>query len=184
MKYKFLLAPLVFGALFVTAHADNAPVSILTTNPGFEAGLDGWSLKDTDAAAKLSQALPEAAHTGKMGLRVQQKAGQPGSWIASAPMPAVPQQKYRVSFWVRTLADSHAIVSMKFVGADGSYSIDTAKPPSNGLQITGGIYDWTEVQFEAQAPTGAVGAVIAIHAYNNAECEADFDDFSVVAVTP
>ena len=184
MKYKFLLAPLVFGALFVTAHADNAPVSILTTNPGFEAGLDGWSLKDTDAAAKLSQALPEAAHTGAMGLRVQQKAGQSGQWIASAPMVVVPQQKYRISFWVRTLADSHAAVSIKFRGADGSSFIDTAKPPANMLQITGGIYDWTEVQFDVQAPTGAVGAILAVHAYNSAECDADFDDFSVVPVTP
>jgi hypothetical protein len=52
------------------------------------------------------------------------------------------------------------------------------------LQIPGGIYDWTECSFDVQAPTGAAGAIIAVHAYNNAECEADFDDFSVIAVTP
>jgi hypothetical protein len=184
MKIKFRLVPLVFGALFAIAHADNAPVSILSTNPGFEDGIEGWSLKDTDAVAKLSQVLPEAAHTGKMGLRVNQAAGQSGQWIASSQMLVVPQQKYRITFWVRTLADSHAAVSMRFIGADGSNSIDTAKPPLNMLQIQGGIYDWTECQFDAQAPTGAVGAVIAVHAYNKAACEADFDDFSVVPVNP
>jgi hypothetical protein len=182
MKLKFHLLPIVFGALLASAHADTAPVSILTDNPGFENGLQDWNLAVSDAAAKLSTVLPEAAHTGNAGLRVQQAAGQSGSWIASSKMLVVPLQTYRISFWVRTLIDSHAAVYIRFSGPDGS-SVDTAKPPANMLQIPGHIYGWTECHFDVQAPTGAVGAVLAVHAYNNAECEADFDDFSVIPVT-
>jgi hypothetical protein len=184
MKSKSVRAVLLLGALLTVAHADDTPASILSTNPGFEDGMNGWNVTNEDAAQKLSQVVPEAAHTGKNGLRVQQTASQTGSWAASPQVPVVAQQTYRISFWVRTLIDSHAAVFFKFVGADGTNSVDTAKPPVNTLQVPGGIYDWQECHFDVQAPAGAVGASVAVHAYNHADCQADFDDFSVTPVTP
>ncbi|MEZ0216494.1 MAG: endopolygalacturonase, partial [Rariglobus sp.] len=94
-----LLTGFVFTAGLLSA-AEPLPFP----NPGFESGFESWAVDKNDHAAGLSQVKPEAARTGKSGLRVTQKDGSPGSWIQSARIPAIDAQTYRLEFWSRVVS--------------------------------------------------------------------------------
>ncbi|CAM3018572.1 heparinase II/III domain-containing protein [Rariglobus hedericola] len=170
-----LLTSFVFTAGLLSA-AEPLPFP----NPGFESGLESWVLDKNDQAAGLSQVKPEAAHTGKAGLRVTQQDGSPGSWLQSARIAVVGGQAYRLEFWSRVVSTSGIGVWVQFYDYD-------RKPikPANGdltLQLLPDASDWTRQQLNFTAPAGTEYFSLAVHGYSKRPVLADFDDFSLTPV--
>jgi peptidoglycan/xylan/chitin deacetylase (PgdA/CDA1 family) len=156
-----------------TASAQQAaPVA----NPGFEEGTQSWTPSKDDAAAGLSQVSTEAAHTGKNGLRVKQPLGA-SSWIQSARFPIASGKSYRLKFWARCVEDSGVGVFVNFFDAQVK-NIPTNPPLA--VQVPQNAREWTEYHLDFKAPDGAAAMTLAVHAYSNHACLADFDDFAVV----
>lgn len=170
---------LLTGAFF-TAGLLSAAEPLAFPNPGFESGLDGWTLDKNDQALGLSLAKSESAHTGAAGLRVTQKDGDPGSWIQSSRIPVVAGQAYRLEFWSRVVATSGVGVWVQFFDSERH----PVKPPGGDptVQLPPAPSEWTRQQLTVTAPAGAEFFSLAVHGYSKRPVLADFDDFSLTPV--
>lgn len=160
-----------------TSGASSAPVAI--TNAGFEEGLQNWTPSKEDAAETLSQVSPEAAHSGKNGLRVKQAVGAgagKGSWIQTTAFPIEGATNYRLMFWARCREESGVGVWVSFFDA-GWKNLPVAG--QNSVQVPQKVGAWAEQKLDFRSPDGATKMTIAVHAYSNHACFADFDDFSI-----
>ncbi len=168
------LVPIIAAAVFVP------PVAFAqqeVANPGFEQGIQGWVTSPEDAAAKLSQAVAEAAHSGSLGLRVRQEATGPGSWLQSGKVAVDAGAKYQLHFWARAVEESGVGVWIQFYDAERKV-IQTSAPVMT--QIVPNAKDWKEYTFPFQTPAGAAYATLAVHCFSKRACLADFDDFSII----
>ncbi len=77
-SWPVLLAFTVLLALPACAQNENASTVV---NPGFEDGANGWLIKDA-----MSTVVPEAAHDGKMGLRISNQDPVGGSSVFSSKL--------------------------------------------------------------------------------------------------
>ncbi|MBN8709018.1 MAG: carbohydrate binding domain-containing protein [Verrucomicrobia bacterium] len=171
---------LIAGMLLAGAFA--LPVwaeELALVNPGFEQNTEGWRASGEDTKNNLSSAQAEAAHSGQLGLRVEQGDGGPGSWMESSKLEVQPGKSYRLSFWARSHNQSGAGVWLIFKDESGK-KIDV--PAEQGAkQITQGAGAWTEYTMDFTPPQGAASVTFAVHCYSQRPCLADFDDFSVSA---
>lgn len=149
-------------------------------NPGFEEGTQNWVTSKEDAAASLSQVVPDAAHTGQSGLRVKQEATGPGSWIQSSKIPIEAGKNYQLDFWARCNDTSGIGVFLQYYNSDGKNIPLSAQQL---LQISASTKEWTEYRMDLKPPEGTASFTLAIHAFSKQPCNADFDDFSVVLST-
>ncbi|GHC03607.1 carbohydrate binding domain-containing protein [Cerasicoccus arenae] len=151
------------------------------SNAGFEDNLTGWYASPEDKSLGLSQPLPEAAHSGEIGLRVTQQ-GTAGSWLQSPRVTIQPNQDYRLSFWARILDTSGIGVWVQFYGDDGR----VIKPAGGdlSLQLPPKPSDWSKHTLDFHPPTGATAMTVAVHGYSKHKVKADFDDFSITPVDP
>jgi len=169
-----VLALLLCSVLPVLAVRAEPPLEL--TNPGFESGLEGWTLSKEDSGAGLSQTSAEAARTGTNGLRVKQDADGPGSWAQNARVPVTAGKSYRVSFWSRCIEESGIGVWVQFFDADRK---PIPQKPDVALQVPQKAREWTEYHLDVTAPENAAFITLAIHSYSHRACLADFDDFSL-----
>ena len=151
-------------------------------NGGFEDGITGWKASAEDAAANLSTVSPEAAHSGKNGLRVKQDENGPGSWIQSTKVPVGEGKNYRVNFWARCVQPSGIGVWVQFFDAEGK-AISIPDPNLASKQIAQNATEWTEYHLVVAIPAGCVAMTISVHAYSHHGCLADFDDFTLAPTT-
>ncbi len=173
---RFLLPAAFFlGTSFASA-AEPLPFP----NAGFEEGLASWTLDKNDQAAGLSQVKSEAARTGKSGLRVTQKDGDPGSWLQSARIPVVAGQAYRLEFWSRVVSTSGIGVWVQFYDFDRKPVKPAGGDPT--VQLLPDPADWTRQQLTVTAPDGAEYFSLAVHGYSKRPVLADFDDFTLTPV--
>ena len=167
-----------FGLMFLALAAQAEPFAL--PNPGFEAGGAQWQLEDKG----MSRTVPEAARSGRLGLRVVDGSAQAGSSCRSAPMPVTPGKSYAVKFWARALEGAGVVgVYQQYFDAqgrnlttpelNGEYCVSTADAPS----------EWKAFTLYGKAPEGAVTLTVWIHAFDSAQGKADLDDFSVVELT-
>ena len=171
------------GILFCTSPlwADTPPATpSLLANPGFEAGTQGWVSSAEDTAAKLSTVVPEAARTGKAGLRVTQADGGPGSWFQSSRTPVEVGKSYLLEFWARTLKTSGVGVWVQFFD-DERHEVKGATP-NLAVQVQQDSPDWAPYQLNVTVPAGATSMTVAVHCYSKRATQADFDDFSITPV--
>lgn len=174
-KRLSLLAGLILGA-----GAVHAATPIMFPNAGFETGLDSWNAAQTDKDASLSTAKPTSAHTGKMGLNVTQKEGDPGSWLQSSRMPVAASKAYRIEFWSRVNSNSGIGVWVQFYDSERQVI-----KPANGdvtLQFQPDATAWTKQSLDITTPAGTEFISLAIHGYNKRTVSVDFDDFSITPV--
>src|SRR2546428_469051 len=88
-----------FCCILVSAATTRAATNPVP-NPGFEDGTKGWEIKDA-----MSHAVAEAAHDGKMGLRITDEDKAGGSSVMSARLPVKPGQAVTLTFWAKTKTD-------------------------------------------------------------------------------
>jgi hypothetical protein len=149
-------------------------------NAGFEEGLFSWVADKNDQALGLSQVKPEAARTGKSGLRVVQKDGDTGSWIQSARIPVEEAKAYRLEFWTRVGAESGIGVWVQFYDGERRPIKSPSGDPT--VQLLPAPSDWTRQQLDVTTPVGTVFFSLAVHGYNKRPVLVDFDDFTLTPI--
>lgn len=170
-------AGVFLGVAFIACAVRGA--SLVLANPGFEEGEAGWSIGDKE----MSRIVPEAARTGKLGLRVTDTTDRAGSSCRSTPMGVTAGMSYAVRFWGRVVEESGAVaVYQQYFDAKGR---NLTAPPRGeiSLSVTGEAGVWQAFTLCGQAPEGAVALVVWVHSFNGAVGVADVDDFSVEALS-
>ena len=149
------------------------PVKALT-NGGFEQGIIDWSNKtDND----MSHAVAEAAHTGKLGLRVTDADPAIGASLTSQYIEAEAGKSYVVTFWARTIEGKGAGVVLRFSDATGK----SIKPPESATEdrqvIPPDQQEWAQFTLRANGPDGTARVRVVITSNKKDQVTADFDDF-------
>ena len=171
------LIPLLISSICTLAFGVDSPLP----NPGFEEGLAAWVVKDT-----MSKAVPEAAHSGKLGLRIVDEDKGVGSSVMSAKLPVKAGQQIKVNFWAKTTT-SFSSVFLWFYDANRKVIKDPSLKHTDGLSAaaikeTDG--EWHPYSVIASAPQDAVTLSLWIHSYSTSVDSVDIDDFEVTGVDP
>jgi alpha-N-arabinofuranosidase len=127
------------------ADASDSPTSIIN-NPGFEAGLQGWSVHVYGSQPKI-ELDKQQRHAGRQSLRIS--ASDPSDTALGQEVVLRPGRWYRFTGWVRTRAlDPH--------GSKVFGTCQIQHPGGKGLIAGGanhgGDTDWAEVTIFFQAP--------------------------------
>lgn len=181
--FSALLGLLALGT--ATLHAGDTELPLV--NPGFEKGLEGWTLTG-NGADNIFKASPEAAMLGKGGLRV---AGEPAGkvFLSSTPLPVTPGKSYTVSIWGGnggTVEKRGAAIDAKmiFKGSGG----EELKPAMAkirkwpGANINGGDQAGNII-LAAAAPTGATTLSLVFSTLGSPVGPVDIDDIQITELT-
>lgn len=168
-----------YNANLVTAHFDDFVLSELLSNPGFEGGLDRWTVDSTDNG--MSAVVAAAARTGTSGLRVTDGSVSGGSSVYSKKFPVTPATAYELTCWARLVQGNGIGVYLIFYDASQQPIL-----PSDAFAQTIPSYqtDWKRVVVKAVAPANAASVAIWVHSYYATLVTADFDDFTLIQSAP
>jgi hypothetical protein len=174
-------APLISSSFFcltvLTAGALRAS-SLEIQNAGFEAGGAGWTINDQG----MSAVVPEAARTGRFGLRVTDDSAEHGSSCRSTPVSVTAGKCYTLSFWGRARSGNGVNVYQQYFDASGR-QLTTLRNGEFLQAIPGEARDWQAFTLHGQAPANAAELVVWIHSFNPTRGSADLDDFSLAGLS-
>src|ERR1035437_2108220 len=90
-----------------------ASATELATNPGFESGLTGWSVFNTNGATITATNVAAEVHIGTGAMKVVNPTAQTGSqWkvqVSSSAFPTTSGQQYVISYWVKAASAGGSI---------------------------------------------------------------------------
>jgi hypothetical protein len=176
----FLNLPVPAASLqAATDNNNNTAATLPLPNPGFESGLDGWIVQENPSP--MSAALPEAARTGKLGLRVTDNSETAGSSVATHRIPVEPGRAYRLTIHARLLSGDGVGVYLRFHDAKGKH-LNPWPKASDSAAIQSRA--WRAVTVTAAPPSDAVSLDAWIHTYDGSKVTADFDDLSIEPFIP
>ncbi len=96
-----------YSGLVVPAAAE------LATNPGFESGMTGWSIFNTNGATIAASTATGDAHSGTTCMKVVNPTAQTGNqWkvqVSSAAFATTPTKQYVISYWVKAASAGGSI---------------------------------------------------------------------------
>lgn len=167
MKKWLLLSFLVFTSQILAAN----PIP----NPGFEEGTKGWRFGE-----EVSKPSPEAAHTGKQGLRVKIDQGRPyGSSTSTSRLPVKPGTDISLTFWAKTNKKMLAVYLFFYDKNNRKVKIEKNKNTGGAPALTVSKADrqWHEYKLKTKVPDKAVAVDAWIHAWSNTTGTVDLDDF-------
>ena len=146
-------------------------------NPGFEQELAEWVLNLDYGMTTVS---PEAARTGKLGLRITDTSPKQGSSATSLEMSVEPGAKYKLSAWGRGIDGTGGVgLYLRFLDDRGK---TIAKPKA--VVVPSSAREWTQYTLEAVAPEGAAAMDVWIHSLAADMPVVDIDDLELTVVTP
>ncbi len=147
----------------------------LLSNPGFESGMEGWK---TNEQTPISTVTKEAAHTGEMGLRVNDQIETDGARFFSDAFTVSPGQKVTISFWARSSQGDTAAVSLQSLGArNRAITGENGQPPLViGIKASA---DWKQYSGSCIVPDEAESMIIGIRSWTKAKGVVDIDDFEL-----
>jgi hypothetical protein len=169
----------IFASLFLALSSlGSAAESVIAVpNAGFEQKGEGWKAEQDNG---MSAFVPEAAHTGKLGLRVTDASASLGSNLMSPRFPATAGKSYEVRFYGRNVKGQGIAVYLKFYDAAGKL----LNTPELKNQITAAVKrndtEWKQFSVAGVAPATATQVEIWVHSFIKNEVTADFDDFVLV----
>jgi hypothetical protein len=172
----FTVASRVLASVVVTS----APEKLIELqNPSFEGDLSGWSANGDNG---MSLPSPEAAHTGKIGLRVTDNNAQKGSSLATERFPVSPGKNYQSQFWARTVSGDGIGVYLRFFDAGGKMLTWQDLKNEIVVRVPGSAASWSQFLVRGVAPKGAASISVWIHSFSATKVVADFDDFTLVEI--
>jgi hypothetical protein len=165
-KHIAAISALALFGLVIPLKADT---DLPLDNPGFEDGMEGWSAWNDRG---MSQVAPDAAHSGKMGLRVTvtDQSGD-GANIVNRQFPATPGKTYDLKCWIRTVSGSGGAVYIKFFDANNQ-----ELPGDHAVSDSS---TWTQLEVKAVAPPNTAQVGVWIHTGNHYLTTTDYDDFTL-----
>jgi len=170
---------LLFSALIlgvVAAHGVETAVNPLP-NPGFEDGPNLWAIEGN------AQLVAEAAHGGKLGLRVgaaHYSAG--GASVTSARLPVTPGQEITLSFQARTTAACSGAYLWFYDATGKVMSLPKGREDACWPNKTNG--EWNAYALRSSVPAGAAAVAVWVHASPGLTGTADYDDFALAGIAP
>lgn len=167
MKPHFKLPGISFLATLFCAFSVGIVLGNPLPNPGFEEGTEHWAISDGE-----SKALPEAAKSGKLGLRVGKTDYYPsGASVFSAKFPVAAEQEVTLKFQARAKA---SICGAYLWPYDANNKLAGSALICPVVNSNG---EWKEYSKTFKMPKSAVAVAIWIHTYAGAVGIVDFDDF-------
>lgn len=173
MKITYLAVILAAVVPFASAAESVIPLA----NAGFEEGLAGWNAAGDNA---MSAVVPEAAKSGKLGLRVTDTSDTLGSSVASKRFPAVAGRAYEVRFQARAVKGEGIAVYLRFYNAKGEFLTRPELKNQINVPVRRGDTEWKAFSKEGVAPAGSVHVEVWIHSFTKNVVTADFDDLVLV----
>ena len=177
MMHVFVLVAAITSTLVVaeptTSPGEAGDDQSLVANGDFENGMNDWISKDNG----MSAVRPEAAHRGKLGLRVSDEDDQKGSSLGSRPAPATPNRTYLLRAWARVMTGKEAAIHIQFFDKDNKQL--TKKEFNNDIlvKVTGG--EWKLYSVRGTAPENAAFVRVWLHTMNAAQAIVDIDDITL-----
>lgn len=169
---KSALAGFALSLLAASAFAGENVIAL--PNPGFEEKTATWNTANDQG---MSVAIPEAAHSGKLGLRVTDESGSLGSSLATRRFPATPGKSYEMRFFARLVKGEGIAVYLRFYNAKGEFLNTPALKNQISAPIRRDATEWKAFAKKGVAPEGAVQVEIWVHSFTDKVVTADFDDF-------
>jgi hypothetical protein len=166
------LATAIFSALAAAAAPAQAPH--LLPNGDFEGDPGIWRIKEN---VPMTQVIPEAAHQGSMGLRVEDDDPAEGSSAVSPRIDVEPGRRYRISFRGRTTTPGAIGVYAWFYKKAAGAFIGQNPAPMTAINQSGS--DWHPYSFEVEAPAEAGFMALWVHSLGKGTGSADLDDFVI-----
>lgn len=154
-----------------------ADTVITVPNSGFEQKGEGWKAEQDNG---MSTFVPEAAHTGKLGLRVTDASATLGSSLFSPRFPATAGKSYEVRFYGRNLKGAGIAVYLKFYDATGKLLNTPELKNQINVPVRRTDTEWKQFSVAGVAPATATQVEIWVHSFTKNEVTADFDDFVLV----
>ncbi len=148
-------------------------------NPGFEDGESSWSI----AKNGITEITSNAAHTGKLGLRVVDKDTKDGAHATSSAIAAAPGKKYRVTFWARNIEGGTTAVYLLFL--DAQQKIIQIPEHSGGIKtdVASDASAWKQYSLIATAPADTAYVKVWIHSGITSLVTTDVDDLELYDVS-
>lgn len=147
----------------------------ILSNPGFESGMEGWKSSEQTPVTTI---VSEAAHTGEMGLRVNDQSDTDGARFSSDAFTVSPGQKVMLSFWARSAQGDVAAVSLQPLGARNRPIMDEKGLPPLVIGIKSSN-DWKQYSGTYTVPDEGESMVITIRSWSKAKGTVDIDDFEL-----
>jgi len=160
-----LLLPLSLHA------ADN-----LLGNPGFEEEQAGWAILEKEPISSVS---PDAAHDGKLGLRITDESKENGANVSSDRFPVTPGQKVSLGFWSRSTTEGIGAVMLVPFSSTGRAILNQNGKPECVVAIKKDKGDWDRHDVEYTVPDGASTLGVSIRTWTGSVGTADLDDFEL-----
>lgn len=171
----FLLSALLSLSAALTAPAEAQGLEL--KNPGFEQGDTGW--RQPALQTRGVAFLPEAARSGKLGVRITDTDPETDVTLTADPVPAEPGKTYRVSFDGRVLNNGRGLnVFVRFLDQNKKHIVLPGGHRYH-FMLTEEHKDWGRHSFDAVAPEGAAFAEVYIRTNKRAVIEADVDDIAI-----
>lgn len=164
-------------ALLAASTAAAAEKVIPLPNPGFEEKAAAWSNANDNG---MSTFLPEAARSGKLGLRVTDESNTLGSSLAAKRFPATPGRTYEVRFQGRIIKGEGIAVYLRFYDAKGEFLNRPELKNQINVSVRRGDTQWKQFSKSGVAPAGAIQVEVWVHSFTKNIVTADFDDFVLV----
>ena len=164
-------------SLLVSTAVLAAEKVIALPNPGFEEQTASWNAANDQG---MSVAIPEAAHGGKLGLRVTDDSKTLGSSLAAQRFPATPGKNYEVRFHGRSVKGEGIAVYLRVYNEKGEFLNTPALKNQINVPIRRADTEWKAYSKKGVAPAGTVQVEVWIHSFTANVVTADFDDFVLV----
>ncbi|MFP4250983.1 MAG: carbohydrate binding domain-containing protein, partial [Armatimonadota bacterium] len=164
---------LLAGACF----AQEDPMEIELTNPGFEDGLSGWSIVHPD----FTSVDTDVARSGEASLRLSDETGASNAYVAQVARDLEGGATYRLSAWYRgEAAGERAQAAMKIEGYTAEGSNPLGKYVRERLTDTAG--DWQQIVLEVELPPEIERASLLLRLFGPGT--AWFDDVTFEQTAP
>jgi len=146
-------------------------------NSGFEEDGYLWAVSGS------AQVTPEAAHTGKSGLRVGTAAySTDGASVTSARLPVTPGQNITLAFQVRSQAPCSGAYLWFYDDAGKVLKVPRGMNTACWISETNNV--WSPHSLQAAVPAGAATVAVWVHASPGVPGIADYDDFVLTGIAP
>jgi hypothetical protein len=139
-----------------------------------------WTISEDDGG--MTTLVPEAAHQGKMGLRVVDESDTLGSDCRSASVPVQGGKTYELRFWARNLSGTGIGVYLHFHDATGR-ALNDQRPNQIIASLPPEQKEWHEFRLYGTAPAAAATLSVWIHSYMGSKVRAEYDDFRVLELS-
>lgn len=161
----------------VQAHDEDVH-AVPLVNPGFEDGMEGWTVETASPEASV---VEDAARQGGGGLQMEDTSKTSPTAVVSTRFPVEPGRAYRMTFYGRRLSGNGISVYLRFLDTKGMY----LNPwPDSTDQIGVDSPDWKSYSVTAIPPVGATTVDIKVGSYNWSTAFAQFDDFTLESFVP